>query len=161
MIRIESTNPGWRLFALLLGAGYLYGLGTLLVQVKRVSPGSAAVVVLGGASLIMATLIVFGTKSIKHSGPVRRFRLDSIFLLIVPLSVYLAVLRWWWQGLSDEQRSVTDWVDVTCMSLGFMLLTTIVLLYFTDAVLGFAVFLLRAFLFLRRRGNRAGGRIKR
>jgi ADP-ribose pyrophosphatase len=140
----ESSNVRGRVLTLFFVPFYLYYLVMLVVQAKGVSPWTALAVVSGGALAIMVTLVVFGAKSIKQTGPVRRFQLNSIFLIIIPLSVYLAAVRWMIQGLPSDEFRVRGWLTVVLAAAFFMFFTTIVLIHFTDAVLWLAVICQRA-----------------
>jgi hypothetical protein len=111
--------------------------------------------VIAGAGVIMVTLCVFGVKAYRHAGPTRRFGLSTMFLVIIPLSVYLAGLRWGIMGLPVDRITPAGWITAALFCAIFIVISTAVLLRFTEAVLWLATAVLRA-LNAARRSGRAG-----
>jgi len=128
-----------RMMALFVGSLYLAYLTAVGWALTGVSPWLMSLLVLAGAIAIMAVLVAFGIKADRHRGPVRRFGLATIFLIIVPLSIYLAVIRWVLDEAPSEQFTVDQWIMVLIFSAAFMLLSTVLLLWMAEALMWLAV----------------------
>lgn len=111
------------------------------------------VAVIAGGGVIMVTLCVFGVKAYRHAGPMHRFGLSTMFVVIIPLSVYLAGLRWAFMGLPTDRMSPVGWLTAALFCAIFIVISTAVLLWFTEAVLWLATAILRAVNEARRSGH--------
>jgi hypothetical protein len=132
-----------RIASLLVGIAYLAYLIGVAHAVTQTPVWIVSLLVLAGAGTIMAVLVVFGLKAYWHSGPVRRFGLSSIFLISIPLSIYLAAIRWMLQAASPPSLTPAIWMTVWLTSITFMLVTTILLLHLAEALMWIAAALLR------------------
>jgi uncharacterized membrane protein SirB2 len=70
---------------------------------------------------------------------VRRFGLSTVFLISIPLSIYLAAIRWMLQAATPQSLTLDLWIMVCFISITFMLVTTILLLHLAEALMWIAV----------------------
>jgi hypothetical protein len=98
-----------------------------------------------GASVIMVVLAVFGVRAFRHRGSTLQFALSTMFLVLIPVSIYFAALRWLYQHLPLEKIHVTGWLILSVVSVTFMLVSTAVLLWFAEALVWLALLVMRGF----------------
>ena len=120
-----------RLLAFLIAPPYLVGVAAILSAATAMTFGLA---VICAASVVMAVLGVLGVKAQQEKAPVRRFRLSSVFLLTVPLAIYLAAIRSVFTGMDMRGLTVPNWIVVAVCCVDFMIVTTLVLQCFTEAI---------------------------
>ena len=130
-----------RVMAVLVGSLYLAYLTALGWTVSELPLWTMALLVAAGAIAIMAVLVVFGMKAYVHRGPARRFGLATIFLVMLPLSIYLAAIRWMLDKAQLDELSGEQWIIVLIFSAAFMLLSTVILLWMAEALMWFATVL--------------------
>lgn len=135
-----------RIFWLCVGPIYLSLVGIGLAARTDLSLLAIVVEVSVGATGIMAVLVVFGVKAYRRMGSTRRFNLASLLLLIVPLCVYLTAFRQFLADKEIEQLGPAAWLGLAVACIGFMAVTTAVLLCFTEAVLATALAVQRRYL---------------
>jgi hypothetical protein len=140
-----------RIASSLVGTLYLAYLIGVAHAVTQTPVWLALLLVLAGAGTIIAVLVAFGIKAYWHRGPVRRFGLSTIFLISIPLSIYLAGIRWMLQPASPQSLTLAQWTMVGVIGITFMLVTTILLLHLAEALMWIAVVIQRR---LRKRRNR-------
>ena len=140
-----------RIASSLVGTLYLAYLIGVAHAVTQTPVWLASLLVLAGAGTIIAVLVAFGIKAYWHRGPVRRFGLSTIFLISIPLSIYLAAIRWMLQAATPQSLTPALWMIVCLISVTFMLVTTILLLHLAEALIWIAVVIQRM---LRKRRNR-------
>jgi hypothetical protein len=134
-----------RIVALVFGPLYLLQLAAVSWSITRTSPWLNLLLILAGATLIMAVLVVFGIKAYDHRGPTRRFGLATIFLVMVPLSIYLAWFRWLMSHLPDERFTIAAGIAASVVFVLMVILTTVVLLWLAEALMWLSVLLLYYF----------------
>jgi hypothetical protein len=149
----SELSVGRRLFALLVGQLYLLTVSVLFSSVTKVPFVIVLLITLLSAAVIMAVLAIFGVRALNHRGSAVQFTLSTVFLVLIPLSIYLAALRWLIQGLPIERMDGTAWLVVSVVSIVFMLLSTAILLWFAEALVWVALLFLRGFSRLRARRN--------
>ena len=149
---MDTQSPGIRsrLLALLVGPWYLLVITAVFTNATRSPPLPTFLAVSAGAVAIMVILGVFGVKADRHTGRWTRFNLSSIMLFIVPFSIYLAGIRHVLRALPTREFHVPGWFAVAGISLLFMILSTAILLWLAEALMWFALSLLRLFLSSRR-----------
>lgn len=128
-----------RILALVLGPFYLLFCAVLLTTVVELHLLITIPLVVVGALTIMVTLGIFGVKSYQHKTGVLRFSLSTIFLLIIPLSVYLAGIRLILRSVPTHEFGISGWLGVTVVSVFFIFISTGVLLCLGEALVWFAV----------------------
>lgn len=145
MTEKPNTRDHWtvqRLLGLFVGFWYLYGMVRILAVVTHVSVVLAVPVVCVAAGIIMAVMVVFGVKAYRQEGPVRQFRLSSLFLLVIPLSIYFAAIRLL-IGTVPPEIGLIAWSAIGLASLFFIIISTVVLLWLAETLMWLAVLLIR------------------
>ena len=139
---MEHENPrkSHRVAALLFGPSYITWIGFISHGVTDTPLWLTLLTVWIGAILIAAVILVFGLKAF-HAGPSGgRFRLSSILLVLVPMSIYLAGLRFFFANALERQSGDTlNGLFVAIFSTVFIGLTSLMLLWTTEAFLWLAV----------------------
>jgi Na+/phosphate symporter len=121
-----------RINSLVLGGVYLALVTAMYQQLSGLSAFAAAASVLIGSAAIIAVIAVFCAKWVSRPARQRRVKLGTLFLLFIPASIYLALLSQIFQVLPKEMV-LPRWIVVSYFVL-FVALTTVVLLYFGEAV---------------------------
>ena len=93
------------------------------------------VVVVLGASVIMAVLTVFGVKAFEGAESLRRFNLSSLMLITVPLAIYLAGFRFLLSRAPTEEFTPGAWIALGVFALIAMAVVTILLVSMAEALL--------------------------
>lgn len=134
-----------RVIALLLGFWYLMWMAAILMEATNIPGAIAAAVVFVAAVVIMVVMTIFGMKAYAQRGPSHQFRLSSLFLLIVPLSIYLAGIRAVLGQFARENLGLLTYLMIVLASLGFMVFSTVILLWTAEALMWFAAGAVKAF----------------
>lgn len=145
----RRRDPRSRLLALLIGPWYLLMVSSIIHQATEAPAGIVLGLVLLGAAVIIAVLLVFGVKAYEQKGPVRQFRLSSLMLLILPFAIYLAAIRCVTDKISAIQLNLLYRLVIGIVCIGFMSLSTAILLWLADALMWLALGAVRAIRFLR------------
>jgi hypothetical protein len=136
-------NVRGRLTALLVGPVYLLLLSSVFSSVTQTPYAVTLGLTLLGASVIMVVLAIFGVKVFRHPGSLVQFTLSTVLLILIPLSIYLAALRWLFQDLPIGKIHVTGWLLVTATAMVFIAVSTAVLIWFAEAIVWLALIVLR------------------
>ena len=128
-----------RVASLLTGGAYLASLSGVACATTGTPFWLTTLLVLAGAAAIMAVMVACGVKLERQQGPVRRFGLSTVFLITIPLSIYLAAIRWMLQATTPQALTLAQWTMVGVIAITFMLVTTILLLHLVEALMWLAV----------------------
>lgn len=128
-----------RIASLLTGGAYLAYLSGVACVTTGTPFWLTTLLVLAGAAAIMAVMVACGVKLERQQGPVRRFGLSTVFLITIPLSIYLAATRWMLQAATPQSLTLAQWTMVGVIGVTFMLVTTILLLHLAEALMWLAV----------------------
>jgi uncharacterized membrane protein SirB2 len=140
-----------RIASLLTGGAYLAYLSGVACVTTGTPFWLTTVLVLAGAVAIMAVMVACGVKLERQQGPIRRFGLSTVFLITIPLSIYLAAIRWMLQAATPQSLTLAQWMMVGLIGITFLLVTNILLLHLAEALMWIAVAVQR---WLRRRGRK-------
>ena len=131
-----------RVGSLVVGFGYLTLAAGLLGALAEMPLWQTIPIVTLTALTVMACLCYFAAHVAEARSERRQFSLSSLFLLMLPLAIYLAVMRLIWPKPSAEHTWIihTFWV---AMSIAGAAVSTVVLLLLADALMWLAVAILR------------------
>jgi len=128
-----------RLFALLMGAGYMLFVAGLLGEVTKWTFGFSFGVTVIGCLVVMSALALLGVKAYRKTDERSRFTFSTVFLASVPLSVYLAALRLLLRDTPLESLTALMFFMISTVSVIGMVLSKIILLSFAEALIWLAV----------------------
>lgn len=137
----ESTF--WKYFRrvslLVIGPFYLW-LVAAWVHFASGKPWSLALLwVVIGSVIVMATFTAFGVRALEYQEKGFRFGLSTVFLITIPLGVYLSTIRWVVQGTDFYRWRLEDVIVGSLVSVAYILLTTYVLMGMAEALMWCAV----------------------
>jgi hypothetical protein len=132
-----------RLFAVLMGVAYMLFVAQVLHEVTKWSYRAAFGVTVIGCLIVMAALALLGVKAHKNRVASNRFTFSTVFLVSIPLSVYLAALHLLLRDVPPESQSVVLWLFVAAFSMVGMIISTTILLSLAEALVWLAVASLR------------------
>ncbi len=132
----ESKPPHlwFRLLALAFTPFYLFLWSVALHEITELPLAATLPAIFLGAFLVMAVLVAFGLKALQGTERIWRFNISSIMLVMVPLGAYLSFLRLLFKPVPFENLDWAGWLSVAVGSITFMVVTTIVLLAFAEAL---------------------------
>ena len=142
-----------RLFALIVGPGYLFFHACLLGSATQTSIAIALALTLLAALTVMAVLAALGAKAYEYKQSAVRFTLSTAFLVSVPLCIYLAAVRCVLQSIPASQLDWLAWPLIAGFATIWMCLTTVVLLWLAEAIVWLAVAVRRWLATKRTRGS--------
>ena len=142
------TSVRGRVAALLVGVLYISVIAGGFSDATKTPYARSLLLVCIASWVIMVVMVVFSVKAYKQQGPVRQFRLSSLFLLMIPVAIYSAALR---PTLANMPAGVpvAGWVIAIVACLVFVLISTIVLLWLADALMWLAVLAVRIARYVR------------
>jgi hypothetical protein len=132
--QVKPTAIWFRLLALTFTPIYLLIWAVALRESTRLPLVATFSAVVVGAFVVMGVLVAFGLKTLEGKERVSRFNLSSIMLVMVPLAAYLAALRAVLAPLPLNNLGAGGWAFLAAASMTFMIVTTIVLLAFAEAL---------------------------
>ena len=88
-----------RISLLIFGPVYLLMVSTVVSEASGRPWLMAVAWVFTGSIIVMATLTAFGVRALNNNDSELRFGLGTVFLITIPLGVYLATIRWVIQGV--------------------------------------------------------------
>lgn len=135
-------SRGRCIIGLLAGIWYVLGMASILRQVTGMPAAISLLLMTIGSAVIMAVLVVFGVKAYKQKGPIRQFQLSSLFLLMVPIAIYSAAIRSVAVTL-PANLSPLAWLAFAGGASFYVVMSTVVLLWFADALMWVAVLVVR------------------
>lgn len=140
-----------RVFSLFVGLAYLAILARLYGQLTGWSPALATFAVVLAATTNIAVIALFCAKWVTQEEVNRGVRLSTLFLLYIPISIYLALYSQLLQAIRTDAPDVDVawWIILLPFSL-FAAFTTILLLWFGEAVVWLLVCCRRAWVNQRR-----------
>ena len=108
--------------------------------------------VCAGASVIMAVLVFFGMRAYVYRAESIRFGLATVFLVMIPLCISLAWARWVFLGAqaSGVVRVSSNWFVLMFAGFSYLVVSSVVLLLFTEAIVWLAAVLVRGVVRWRR-----------
>lgn len=139
MDTLPAPSTTSRLLALVLGPAYLLFLARVLGEATHTPFAMAVALTTVGAVTVMAVLSLLGVKAYEYRHAVIRFTLSTAFLVAIPLCVYLAFLRAVLRGQLTQQPDWLDWLLISAFAAFWMSATTVLLLWFAEAILWLAV----------------------
>jgi hypothetical protein len=134
-----------RAISLIVGPAYLGLLTALFSHITGTPVAVTAGVVAGCTLVVLAAIGVLCVRLVGRAGPERQFGMATALLLFIPFAVYLGGIRC---VLLAIQKSAEDldpvlWFLLAAYSLMFMIVTTVVLLFFGEALIWLVALLLR------------------
>ena len=125
-----------RLVSLILVPLYLFYVSHVLCLVTEAPLWLCVCCVALAATVIMGVLTVFGVKALENHRQGSRFSIATLMLVVVPLSIYLTAARYLLGGvLNDPKVPLVAWVVLIGFALFVCGFTTVVLLYFAEALM--------------------------
>lgn len=143
-----------RLLALVLGPAYLLFLARVLGETTHTPVAIAVALTAVGSVAVMAVLTLLGVKAYEYRHSTIRFTLSTAFLVAIPLCVYLAFLRVVFRGQLTLQPDWLDWLLISAFAAFWMSATTVLLLWFAEAIMWLAVSVRRWLSSIRRTDGR-------
>lgn len=145
---MEQTNAGppsttSRILALGLCPLYLFVVATGFSSATEASLAVTLPAVLAGAAAITSVLVAFGVKAYRHNSRKLRFNLGTVLLFVVPVCIYLTAFQQILRAIPLPDRELPLLFALAAFGVVFAGLTTIMLLYFAEAVLWLALGILR------------------
>jgi hypothetical protein len=135
--------------AWIIGPFYLWILTGVFSHVTDTRYAVTLAIVAAGAAVLMTCIALFGVRAYRGAGRSRQFRISSLLLAMVPLSVYLAAIRWVLSGSQTAEFTPGQWFAVVLVACVFILLSTLILAKFAEAIVWTAVALVRVLSYLR------------
>lgn len=127
-----------RSLALVIGPFYIHTVAIALSAETKTPYAIAIVLTVAGALAIMAVLTVFGVKAYQYEHAVLRFTLSTVFFVVIPISLYLAAIRWFLQKLPTTDLTLAGQFWILFFSLLWMFTTTVILLWLAEAIMAIA-----------------------
>jgi hypothetical protein len=136
----EVTVRG-RFLSLAFGALYLAIITQLYRELSGLPLAIAVLMVLAAAAAMIGVIAVFCAKWVRHPDDMRRMKLSTLFLPFIPISIYLALYRQLFALIpGDVIRDAPHvWWMLHIYFLAFVVLTTVVLLWFGEAIVWLAL----------------------
>lgn len=139
--------PLSRFIVLILTPAYLVLLTAILDRVSPADFRLLAAIVFVGAAVQCAIIVVLSVKAERKQPAHFRFSIGTLLLVTVALSLYMAYIR---EFISAAKAETTHPVTlygiatVSFASLFFIVISTIVLIHFTEALLATVFWLVKA-----------------
>ncbi len=149
-IHLLSSDSGiWsrvftRLAASMMFLVWITSLGYSVHFRTQTSLSISFLQVVGGTFLVGATFAIFCAKAFRQVDSKRQFNIASLLLLVIPVSIYLQAAKVLIPPVDFSQMATSIFIDVFLINGSFLFFSTVVILWFTEAVLSVLVFFHRA-----------------
>jgi orotate phosphoribosyltransferase len=135
----EQLTVRSRVMAIVLGSVYLLFVAGMFEGLSGITYPTAVAAVFVGAAVIMASLAALAVRYSRSRGE-RRLSLSTVLLLFVPVAVYLTAFRWIYRELATPPSPVgAAWWFIGALLLALAVMTTVVLLWYAEAIVWFAL----------------------
>ena len=142
-----------RLLALCFGPFYLLLCALAWSAAAKVSEEDSLFLTGVSALVIMVVITLLAEKFYIYRRTGVRFSLSTAFMMTIPFCIYLAAIQRVLQRIPAGADPVT-WLIVGVIAIGWMCLTTVVLMWLAEALMYLAVWLQRWWLVSVRSGDR-------
>lgn len=141
-----------RAFALLTGPLWMLLVSQYAERQSGMPLWAVLPVVVAAAVVVMGVLTAFGAKAFRCGDRQRRFSLSTLLLLVLLLSIYLGMFRWFVGLFPAERRSAAFWWDAAVTWALFFIVSVTFLFLYAEALIWLALTIARCVARLRRSG---------
>jgi len=135
----DKPSATQRTLALMGGPFYLFLLTAVFQHATRASLALTAAVVVGCAILVLVSIGLLCVRFARRRESGSQFGMATALLLFIPFSVYLGAIRCLMMTIETERVGPIMWVPFGVFCLMFMVLTTMILLHFGEALVWLAM----------------------
>ena len=137
----SDVTLGTRILSLFCGAFYFAIVIRIYGHLTGTSLAFAAVTVLLATAVMIAALAICCAKWVSHEDGNRRMKLSTLFLLFVPVSIYLALYSQLLQAIRNAvpRDAEFPWWLIHIYFALFVIFTTMVLIRFGEALMWLVV----------------------